>query len=664
LTSSGVSTTTGDTGCEIEASQDLAEAFMPSTIPDSEPGHLIDVKSGEPGGRAEGPAAEILLFPAIVVGLCAMFVAVASALAGWHRDLMLLIAAGVGGLLLVPAMVLLFRMRRQSGAIERQLQGAQARVGGIVESAMDAIITIDTAQRIVHFNAAAEAAFRWPRRAVIGEPIEMLIPDRFRAVHRAHVERFASTAVTSRGMGAQTVLFGLRADGTEFPIEASISQHEEGGVKLLTVILRDITRRMESEQQLMRGESRLRGILDSAMDAIITVDDRQHIVLFNAAAETVFRCPREQAMGAPLDWFIPARFREGHRDLVLRFGESVETSRRMGHARVVMGLRRDGEEFPIEASISHTAEDGQKFYTVILRDVTERVRAETALKRSQEEIQSLALAASTAREQEKSRIARELHDELGQQLTALKIDLGWLRQNGGRESPERVAKIESMQHLLDSTVASARRISADLRPPHARRPRVGAACEWLAQNFTQRTGIPCELVMGKGEPRPPGSPRHHGLSGVQEDLTNARALACDRSRSPWSAKARLHLAHRERQRNRFAPQAEPSPAPWPAGLRERALHLGGTAAITARRARARASSCASPRRRTLPHDPVVLADDHTIVREGLKGCSRPPGDLTSWARRGRARGDGARAQPRLSTCAARHVDAGDAAESS
>jgi len=584
LTSSGVSTTTGDTGCEIEPSQDLAEAFMPSTIPDSEPGRLIDVKSGgpgEPGGRADGPAAEILLFPAIVVGLCAIFVAVASALAGWHRDLMLLIAAGIGGLLLVPAMVLLFRMRRQSGAMVRQLQGAQARVGGIVESAMDAIITIDTAQRIVHFNAAAEAAFRWPRRAVIGEPIEMLIPERFRAVHRAHVERFASTAVTSRGMGAQTVLFGLRADGTEFPIEASISQHEEGGVKLLTVILRDITRRMDSEQQLMRGESRLRGILDSAMDAIITVDDRQHIVLFNAAAETVFRCPREQAMGAPLDWFIPARFREGHRDLVLRFGESVETSRRMGHARVVMGLRRDGEEFPIEASISHTAEDGQKFYTVILRDVTERVRAETALKRSQEEIQSLALAASTAREQEKSRIARELHDELGQQLTALKIDLGWLRQNGGRESPERVAKIESMQHLLDSTVASARRISADLRPLMLDDLGLVAACEWLVQNFTQRTGIPCELVMGKGEldlPDPHGTTVFRVL---QESLTNA---------AKHSHATQIEVAL-EREGDTivltvsdngtgFAPQAGAKPGSFGLlGLRERAYHLGGTAAI-------------------------------------------------------------------------------------
>src|SRR6185436_5878856 len=262
--------------------------------------------------------------------------------------------------------------------------------------------------------------------------------------------RFGNTATTSRGMGTRMVLHGLRADGQEFPIEASISQHSEDGHKLFTVILRDVTARVQGEEQLARSEARLRGILDSAMDAIITIDEKNHIVLFNKTAEDVFGCPREQALGAPLEWFIPERFRAGHAAHVKRFGETGVSSRRMGASRIVMGVRRNGEEFPIDASISQITENGQRFYTVILRDVTQRWLADEALKASREEIRGLALSASNAREQEKSRVARELHDELGQALTALKIDVSWMRDNLPA-APEAVkSKLAAMQGLIDS----------------------------------------------------------------------------------------------------------------------------------------------------------------------------------------------------------------------
>jgi PAS domain-containing protein len=121
-------------------------------------------------------------------------------------------------------------------------------------------------------------------------------------------------------MGVATVLVGLRANNEEFPIEASISQHIENGRKLFTVILRDVTERSKAEEMLSRNEARLRGILDSAMDAIITVDESENIVLFNKAAEEVFGCPRSEALGAPLSQFIPERFRGTHSAHIERFG--------------------------------------------------------------------------------------------------------------------------------------------------------------------------------------------------------------------------------------------------------------------------------------------------------------------------------------------------------
>ncbi len=229
-------------------------------------------------------------------------------------------------------------------------------------------------------------------------------------------------------MGSQMVLMALRADGEEFPIEASISQHIEDGRKLFTVILRDVTERVRAEALLARSEARLRGILDSAMDAIITVDESQHIVLFNAAAEAMFGCPKEEAIGAPLAWFIPERFRAAHGDHVRSFGETGTASRRMGAQRIVTGLRRNGEEFPIDASISQVTERGTQ---VLYGDPARRHRARARRGSAAPLAGGTAgagAAAEQAREQEKSRIARELHDELAQALTALKMDVAWCKE--------------------------------------------------------------------------------------------------------------------------------------------------------------------------------------------------------------------------------------------
>src|SRR5688572_7394495 len=167
---------------------------------------------------------------------------------------------------------------------EQRTEATEARLGAIVDSAMDAIITVDETQSIVLFNRAAEQLFLCSRAEALGTPLDRFLPERFRAAHRAHIERFSSTGVTSRRMGDVTTLWALRGDGTEFPIEASISQAAEGGRRLFTVILRDITLRLQQQKDSERMRSaldatqaRLGAIVDSAMDAVITVDEAQQI---------------------------------------------------------------------------------------------------------------------------------------------------------------------------------------------------------------------------------------------------------------------------------------------------------------------------------------------------------------------------------------------------
>ena len=288
----------------------------------------------------------------------------------------------------------------------------------------------------------------------------------------------------------------------------------------LALVYRQITQRRAVEGALHNVEARVSSMVEAAMDAIITVDESQHVVLFNAAAEAMFRCPREQAIGAPLARFIPERFRAGHERHVGRFGESGISSRRMGALRIVVGLRSDRGEFPIDASISQITESGKKFYTVILRDVTERIRAEEALRHSQTELRELAYATNSVREQEKSRIARELHDELGQALTALKLDLTWLSERLPAGQEAIAEKLGAMQAMIDGTVAATRRISADLRPMMLDDLGLVPAAEWLVQEFTQRTGIPCELRVASPELELKDPHATAVFRILQESLTN------------------------------------------------------------------------------------------------------------------------------------------------
>jgi PAS domain S-box-containing protein len=140
-----------------------------------------------------------------------------------------------------------------------------------------------------------------------------------------------------------------------------------------------VTHRLARHEALLRQrELQLSDIVDTAMDAIITVDAAHKIVVFNRAAAQVFRVPAEQALGQPLDRFLPHRSQAAHRKHVRRFAERGTTARRMGMLHTLTGLRADGEEFPMEASVSRLGEGDEVLMTVVLRDATERLATEKA----------------------------------------------------------------------------------------------------------------------------------------------------------------------------------------------------------------------------------------------------------------------------------------------
>ena len=328
------------------------------------------------------------------------------------------------------------------------------------------------------------------------------------------------------------------------------------------------------------SEARLDAIVDSAMDAILTVDAAQNVVLFNRAAEQMFGVRRDDALGSPLDRFIPQRFRGAHRAHVEKFGHTGVTSRRMGDTTTLWALRADGAEFPIEASISQAGEPGSRHFTVILRDISLRKRNDETMLRQQQELRELSARVLEAREEEKTRIARELHDELGQLLTALKMDLAWLRERLPGGAAELAARADGMGALLDRTVSSSRRIAADLRPLMLDDLGLAEAAQWLVEDFGKRSAIRVEMqapedltleALSKGA----ATALYRAL---QESLTNIARHSG--AKSAWIVLAQengtLHLEIEDDGRGIAAEDLGKASSLGLKGMRERIAYYGGS----------------------------------------------------------------------------------------
>ena len=274
-------------------------------------------------------------------------------------------------------------------------------------------------------------------------------------------------------------------------------------------------------EALNSANDRYQHTVDSVMDAIVAVDERMIIILFNPAAELMFGHAAAQVLGQPLEMLIPQRFRHVHVHHMTRFtGPGQASPRTVVPQLEIVGMRADGTEFPIESTFSKSVVDGHMQMTAVLRDATQKRVTEKNLRDANSQLRELSNSLTQVREQERTRISRELHDDLGQQLTGLKLSLSWLgnRIKDGRETAAQ--NVDDMRHQLDSAIASVRRIAAELRPRVLDDLDFSEALTWQTQEFTRHSGLEVTLNLECGEQIKDNEVGTALFRIVQEALTN------------------------------------------------------------------------------------------------------------------------------------------------
>jgi protein-histidine pros-kinase len=261
--------------------------------------------------------------------------------------------------------------------VARDTRLVEAEYSALVERTPDAILIVNVTGHIVLANAHACQLFGYGVQGLVGQPVEMLLPRRFRHAHLGHRGRFFSRPRT-RAMGAELELYGQRCSGEEFPVEISLSplQTEEGLMVMCAV--RDITERQEARN---RADRMFRDLLESAPDAMVIVDQHGTVVLVNSQTVRLFGWPREELLGRPVEELVPERFRVHHAGHRTSFFTHPKT-RQMGVGLDLYGLRRDGTEFPVEISLSPIQTEDGLLIASAIRDASERKRSELLLQQT------------------------------------------------------------------------------------------------------------------------------------------------------------------------------------------------------------------------------------------------------------------------------------------
>ena len=350
-----------------------------------------------------------------------------------------------------PIFVGIIRDITDRKAAELAQRESELRLRSIIDTVPDAIVVIDSQRAIQSFSPAAEQLFGYDSAEVIGQNVNILMPSPYSEAHDSYIERYLRTG-ERRIIGIGRVVTGRRKDGSVFPMDLSVGEAHDGSAPIFVGIIRDITDRKAAEIARRESELRLRSILDTVPDAIVVIDAQGIIQSFSPAAERLFGFQSAEVVGRNVKILMPTPYREAHDgylDRYLRTGER----RIIGIGRVVVGLRKNGETFPMELQVGEFAFAGSRYFTGFVRDLTERQEAERRI----QDLQAELLHAS--RLSVMGQMASTMAHELNQPLTAVMnyLEAGRQLLATGPGGPHRVGE------MMDKAIAQAQRAGEVIR---------------------------------------------------------------------------------------------------------------------------------------------------------------------------------------------------------
>lgn len=367
-----------------------------------------------------------------------------------------------------------------------------------------------------------------------------------------------------------------------FHCEAKMVRASDGRPWFIHGVAFDITELKRAEEALKKSEEMLRGLFEFAPDTVLVAGQDGQIVRVNAQVEQMFGYTREELAGKPIEALIPGRFRQRHAQHRSDY-LSEPHARTMGAGLELYGRRKDGSEFPVDIMLSPMNSEGGSIVIAVIRDITRRKQAEESVKEYAERLGVLSRRLMEVQETERRNIARELHDEISQTLTGLKLTL----EMAARQPPDTVGASLGQAHtLVNDLMAHARKMSLDLRPPMLDDLGLLHALLWHIEHYTVQTQVRVDFKYSGIETRrfePEVETAAYRI--VQEALTNvARHAHVDEVVARvWTQQNKL-MVEIEDAGSGFDAEGVVirSDTSGLAGMRERARLLGGQLLVESR----------------------------------------------------------------------------------